>query len=218
MFDMLTRFYDRLTNSVQGRKDGAHGVPVVDGGGSWTTPHLHGYLSGQLRARLDLELVRLAAKLREMDPAITRQRLVVHQRQRDLAELVEAAPPSPPKDPADKRELVDYLRTRRRHHTQVAQVTTRRDEHRRQRDQAEQDLAQLCAKRARLIDETAARMHGQVANTQALSGIYARRVLRRHEAGPELSRRPCSVETELTDYFNRLAALAETPHLTTEST
>jgi hypothetical protein len=216
MVEMFSRWYDRLTSSVQGRKDGAKGVPLPVGDGPWTTPHLHGYLGGRLRARLDLELVRLAGELRVLDPAITRQRLIVLQHQRRIGEMEKPAAPGAPRDPADKREFVDYLRSRRRYRAELDRATGFREMHRGQRDEAERKLVELLADRVRLLDETVGRLHAHVADAQALSGIYARRVLRRHEAGAELSRRVCSLEVDLTEYLDRVAALAEPPQVTPE--
>lgn len=62
MVEMISRSYDRFTNPARGHEDGP---------------------GGRLRARLDVELVRLVGELRALDSAIAAARLVVQQYQRD---------------------------------------------------------------------------------------------------------------------------------------
>jgi hypothetical protein len=143
-----------------------------------------------LCARLDLELVRLIGDLRAMDPAITRQQLIVQEHQSYLGEVELPTP----RDPAAKRECVDHLRRRRRYRAELDRVTGFRELHRGQRDEAGRKLDELLANRGRLIEETVGRLHGHVAQAQALS-----------------ARPASSLVVDLTAYLDRIAALAEPP-------
>ncbi|TDV56065.1 hypothetical protein [Actinophytocola oryzae] len=143
-----------------------------------------------LYTRLDLELVRLIGELRAMDPAITRQQLIVQQHQSYLGEVDMPAP----RDPAAKRECVDNLRSRRRYHAELDRVTGFRELHRGQRDEAGRKLQEMLANRSRLIEVTVDRLHGHVAQAQALNGGPAR-----------------SLVVDLTAYLDRIAELAEPP-------
>jgi hypothetical protein len=148
-----------------------------------------------LCARLDLELVRLLGELRAMDPAITRQQLIVQQHQSYLGEVEIPAP----RDPSATRECVDNLRSRRRYRAELDGVTGFRELRRCQRDEAGRKLEELLANRGRLIEDTVDRLHGHVAQAKAFSEIPAR-----------------SLVVDLTAYLDRVAALAEPPQVPTE--